>query len=332
MKKLLITGATGGLGRNAVSWALDRGIEVCATGRNAAVLDMLRAQGAFCRPADLSLLSDAELDSLVAGCDTVWHCAGLASPWGAYADFFRANVLASENLYRAAMRQQCQRFVFISSPSIYFDYTSRCGIPESFRPARYVNHYANTKAQAEERLTALADTSGAPQLVHLRPRALFGPYDQVLLPRLLALTSARNGYLPLPNGGNTLLDMTYIENVVHAMALASEAPVSSGSVFNVTNGEPVVLRDVLGALFKALGSEVKLGAMPYPLMAAAAYAAEAVSAITRREPTLTRYGVGALAFDMTLDISCAREQLGYAPVVSMEKAIELTAEWFNRHG
>lgn len=335
MKSVLVTGATGGLGRNAVTSLLQQGVEVRATGRNQKILAELKAQGATVCHADLVSSTSRELESLVQGCDTVWHCAAVAAPWGAYSDFFQTNVVASGRLYFAAMRAECKNFIAISSPSIYFDYTARTNIHETFRPKKFVNHYAQTKFRAELALNAMAERyspSESPRLVHLRPRAIFGPYDQVLFPRLMALVADRKGLLPLPNGGEAVLDLTYVENVLHAMTLASTAPVPSGSVFNITNGEPVVLRETLAELFGALGTDVRFKSIPYRALDVAARAAETISLVTRKEPSITRYGIGALAFDMTLDITRARQQLGYAPKVRMADAIALTADWIKRHG
>lgn len=328
MKQVLITGATGGLGRNAVDALLAQGIGVRATGRNSAVGDELRQQGAQFVACDLATMSPAQARALVTGCDTVWHCAALSSPWGAHSAFKAANVRATAVLAAAAQERSVHRFVHISTPALYFDFSHRYNVPESFRPAQFVNHYASTKAQAEQEV--LAQVSRGLHATILRPRAIFGPYDQVLLPRLLRILDEKNGRLILPKGGNTLLDLTYAGNVVQAMQLASTKPeMAAGGVFNITNGEPMRVRDVLEALFvQELGRPMEVHSAPYALLSTIARSMELVAAFTGREPSLTRYSLGALAFDMTLDISHARDVLGYQPKVSMAQAIVNTAQWF----
>jgi nucleoside-diphosphate-sugar epimerase len=273
-------------------------------------------------------MSSDQAHALVAGCDTVWHCAALSSPWGAYSAFKAANVEATAVLAEAALQGNVDRFVHISTPALYFDFTHRYNVPESFRPTRFVNHYAATKAQAEQEV--LAQVSRGLHATILRPRAIFGPYDQVLLPRLLRILDDKNGKLILPRGGNTLLDLTYAGNVVHAMQLASTKPnLSAGCVFNITNGVPVRVRDVLEALFeRQLGRPMQVRTAPYALMSTVARAMELAANFTGREPSLTRYSLGALAFDMTLDISRACEVLGYLPQVSMAQGVVNTAQWF----
>lgn len=334
MKSIFITGATGGLGLNAALWALRKGLPVHATGRKHSVLQFLQSQGAKVWRLDLANASEQEIQSAMRGCDTVWHCAALASPWGPFSDFYKTNVQPTARVYQAACTLAVARFVNISSPSIYFDYTARRDIPESFVASRYVNAYAETKAIAEQTLNNIALQSlTAPCLVHLRPRAIFGPYDQVLFPRLMQLVAQRNGVLPLPRGGSAVLDLTYVENVVHAMALASTTPVVSTSAYNVTNGEPVVLRDTLQELFlRQLGKPLTIKSMPYFLMDAAARASELIGLLKDKEPAITRYGIGVLAFDMTLDITKIKAELGYEPLVPMNRALQRTASWIAKNG
>lgn len=327
MKRVLVTGATGGLGRNAVEALLQQGVAVRATGRNQAVGAELQRLGAEFVARDLATMSSAQADMLVSGCDTVWHCAALSSPWGAYREFEAANVRATKALAAAAQENGVQRFVHISTPALYFDFTHRYNVAEAFRPTQFVNHYAATKAQAEHEVQGYA-ARGLHATI-LRPRAIFGAYDQVLLPRLLRILDDKKGRLILPRGGNTLLDLTYADNVVHAMQLAStKQDLSSGGVFNITNGEPWRVRDVLEALFvRELGRPMQVKSAPYGLLSAIARALELAGGVTGREPSLTRYSLGALAFDMTLDISHAREVLGYQPQIAMAEAIVNTAHW-----
>ena len=328
MKQVLVTGATGGLGRNAVESLRNQGIRVRATGRREIAGMHLTRLGADFVARDLSCMTESQAQALVAGCDTVWHCAALSSPWGTYGDFEAANIRATSVLAEAALQAWVRRFVHVSTPALYFDFAHRYNVPESFRPAQYVNHYAATKAEAER--IVLEQSRRGLHTTILRPRAIFGPYDQVLLPRLLRVLDQKGGRLVLPRGGDTVLDLTYAGNVSYAMQLAStNQTLPSGCTFNITNGQPVRVREVLEALFvQQLGRQMQIRSAPYFLLSGIASAMEAVAALTGEEPSLTRYSLGALAFDMTLDISHARNVLGYEPQFSMEQGVVKTAQWF----
>ncbi|PVF10805.1 hypothetical protein DBO95_28175, partial [Yersinia pestis] len=86
----------------------------------------------------------------------------------------------------------------------------------------------------------------------LRPQGLFGPHDKVMLPRLLHMIK-HYGTLLLPRGGDALVDMTYLENAVHAMWLATQSQKTlSGRAYNITNQQPRPLRTIVQQLLDAL--------------------------------------------------------------------------------
>jgi nucleoside-diphosphate-sugar epimerase len=332
--RILVTGATGGLGRNAVRILLERGVQVRATGRNRNVGQALSDEGAQFVACDLASCTQGEVLALTEGIDAVWHCAALSSPWGAEKNFFAANVDATRKLLEAAGASGVASFIHISTPAIYFDYTNRVDVPESFRPAAFVNAYARTKALAETEVQGAVQRYPAMRCIVLRPRAIFGPHDQVLMPRLARVLRARGGSLPLPRGGAARIDVTYVDNVVHAMWLATtNAGLASGSAYNVTNQESAQLGDILQRLFgDALGRPFRIVALPYPLMAALARVMQALACVSGKEPALTAYSVGAIGFDMTLDNTLARQQLAYFPPVSLDEGIRRTANWMRDHG
>lgn len=334
MKRILVTGATGGLGRNAVSALLAKGVAVRATGRNLAVGAELAAAGAQFIALDLATASPLAVDALMEDVDAVWHCAALSSPWGPLADFEAANVRATDYLLGAAGRLGIERFIHISTPAIYFDFQDHWDVKEDYRPAAYVNAYAATKAQAEELVQKAVGLFPAMRCVILRPRAIFGPHDQVLIPRLSRVLAERGGTLPLARGGRVTLDLTYVDNVVHAMWLATEtATPVSGEAFNISNHEPAQLGEVLRELFeRELGRPFAIRSLPYPILAFAARCMEYFARRSGREPALTAYSAGAISFDMTLDTTRARERLGYRPPVPLAEGLRRTAAWMREHG
>lgn len=327
--KYLVTGATSGLGRNAAEWLLAAGHRVHASGRDLTAGAALAARGAEFVPLDLALASPESCAALVDGVDAIWHCAAKSSPWGDVADFFAANVTATQKLAEAAGSRGLPRFVQVSTPSIYFDFRHRHEVAEDFRAARFANAYAASKFAAEQIIRNLAARHPATRYTMLRPRALFGPHDRVILPRLLRQIERDGGVLRLPRGGAAVLDLTYVGNVVHALQLATTQPqLPAAAVYNITNHEPGRLIDLLDRLLREeMGLAYRLQALPYPLLHGVAAGMEALARLTGREPPLTRYSVGAVNFDMTLDNRRAIAELGYHPPITLAEGIRRTATW-----
>lgn len=330
--KVLVTGATCGLGRNAVEYLRRQGIKVIATGNNPAMGALLTKLGAEFIHADLTNLVSSQAKAMLADVDTLWHCSSFTSPWGTEQAFELANVRATRRLGEWAAAYGVENFIHISSPAIYFDYHHHRNIQEDFRPARFANEFARSKAAGEEVIQQLALSNPQTHFTILRPQGLFGPHDTVMLPRLLQMIKYY-GTLLLPRGGDALVDMTYLENAVHAMWQATQSQNTlSGRAYNITNQQPRPLRTIALHLLEELGMTCRIRSVPYPMMDIMTRAMEKLGNKAEKEPVLTHYGVAKLNFDLTLDTQRAELELGYRPIVSLDEGIIRTARWLKEHG
>lgn len=332
--RFLVTGATSGLGRNAVEWLLQNGHHVHATGRDQQIGNILIELGAKFTALDLTTATEQEYKALLTECDMVWHCAALSSPWGKYKSFYQANVQITSRLASYAGMLGIKRFIHVSTPSIYFDFKSHTDIPEDYLAKRFANHYAATKYEAEQIIQQQVKHFPNTTYIIIRPRGLFGPHDRVIIPRVLAQIKRTSGILHLPAGGKAYVDLTFVLNVVYALFLASHnMSLQSGEVFNITNQQPCHLNQVLEQLLKhKLQITYKIRPLPYPLLYTIAGVLELAASLTKREPALTRYSIGALYFDMTLSQQKAIERLGYTPRYNLTEAIDITANWLKQNG
>jgi nucleoside-diphosphate-sugar epimerase len=312
MRRILVTGATGGLGQAVVREAVERGAQVLATGRDAATGARLQALGAQFALCDLTA-PDAELTGLAEGCNSMIHAAALSATWGREADFEAANVTATRSLLSAARTAKVDRFVFVSSPSIVARLADQTGIVGDAKPAaRPLNAYARTKLAAE-RLVLTASSEGFATCA-IRPRALVGDGDRVILPRLAAL--ARRALMPLPRGGRSLIELTDLRDAAWAICeTEAQAPALAGRAINVSGGQPIAVRDLALQLAEALGEQPRLISLPIALARPLASLAEIIACLTGadEEPVLTRYTLATLAFSQTFDLAPARRLLGYTP-------------------
>lgn len=103
---------------------------------------------------------------------------------GHAAGFRSANVRATRRLGEWSVAWGVRNFVHISSPSLYFDYHHHRDIQEDFRPHRFANEFARSKAASEEVINLLAQANPHTRFTILRPQSLFGPHDKVFIPRL----------------------------------------------------------------------------------------------------------------------------------------------------
>ncbi len=323
-RRVLVTGATGFLG-GAVAQALhSAGQPALGHGRSAQAARDLQREGI---DVMLAPLEDRDavarlFDDAAGEVGAVVHCAAKSAPFGPRAAFVRANVDGTRNLLEASARANVSRFVHISSPSIYCAGAALQAVREDAPlPKRPINHYAGSKREAEA-LVLAAHAAGLPSII-LRPRAIYGPGDNALFPRLL--TALRAGKLPTIGAGTNRIDLTFIDDAVQSVRLALTASDPClGRAFNITSGEAAPLWELIATLCERLDLAPPSRHVPRGAARKVAAVAEAWHRLLRRkgEPALTRYSVDSLSLDATLDISAARRDLGYEPEVSVAEGVE----------
>lgn len=321
---ILITGATGFLGGYLVK-RLTKEYRVLALGRNRERGEELQKLGAeFC----LGDFTDRKT------CETyfqdvryVIHAGALSTVWGKWEDFYRTNVAGTALVAELCLENGVERLVYISSPSIYTEKHDRYGIREEQAPEQNnLNFYIKSKLMAERVLGKMHEKGLG--TVILRPRGLIGIGDTSLVPRLLR-ANGRVG-IPLMREGRITVDLTSVENVAQACHLALTAPEADGKVFNITNGEPMEFRTLLERFLAAIGKQPNYRRLPFKAVYGTAGAFEwgYRTLCLPGEPPLTKYTVCTLAFSQTMDISRAREILGYEPEKSLMESIEEYGRWW----
>jgi nucleoside-diphosphate-sugar epimerase len=324
--KILLTGATGFLGYRTLEKLIDIDsvAEIIATGRTLKESHKVNHSKVNYKLGDLNM--PQFINKLMNGVDCVIHVAALSSPWGKREAFVAANVTTQKNLIQAAKKNSIWRYIYISTPSMYFELNDKFNIKESDPlPRKYINAYAETKRLAEIEL----ENAGIPYVI-LRPRALTGRGDTVIMPRLIRAYD--EGRLKLIGDGENMADLTSVANVADAIVLALSTEKGINQTYNISNGAPVKLWDSIATVLDKLGKTPPSRRVPFGIVKIIAKVMEIKSKMTNtKEPALTVYGVGILAKSMTMDISKAKNLLGYQPNVTTEEAIEEFVNWYIEH-
>ena len=183
MKKVLVTGATGFLGKYVVEELSQQGYQVRAFGRNRKVGQSLENSLVSFFQGDLTKQED--LARACQGMDMVVHAGALSTVWGPWEDFYQTNVLGTKYVLEACRETGIQRLVYVSSPSIYAAPRDQIAIKECDAPQENkLNNYIRSKLASEK---LFKDYPDVPSII-LRPRGLFGIGDTSILPRVLKLS------------------------------------------------------------------------------------------------------------------------------------------------
>lgn len=326
MKKVLVTGATGFLGKYVVEELVEHGYQVRAFGRNRAIGQSLVNASVTFIQGDLT--NQEDLTKACQEMDMVVHAGALSTVWGPWEDFYQTNVLGTKYILETCREAKIERLVYVSSPSIYAAPRDQLDIKESDAPQENrLNNYIRSKLASEKLFKDYPDVSS----VILRPRGLFGIGDTSILPRVLNL-SQKIG-IPLIGDGRQLMDMTCVENVALAIRLALETPQAAGEVYNITNGEPRAFRNLIEETLRGLGYPIRYRKIPAPLVSAISSSLEFIykNLKLKGEPALTRYTYYLLRYSQTLDISKAERDLGYRPKITISEGIEQYVQDYRKH-
>lgn len=315
--KILITGASGFVGGRFLQRFRDRGdVELLGVGRRALDLPDYRS-------IDLSQPNALDATLRAFAPDVVIHAAALASPFAPRREYLRHNVEATRHTLDSCRAHGAPKFVYISSSSVHYRPCDQLGIREDdpIGPD-FANVYAETKAAGE---TLVRGYEGAWTI--LRPRAVFGPGDTVLFPRLLA--AAKRGKLPriVRDGPPAMGDLIGVDALTDYMLRAAQRPEAVGA-FNLSHGEPVAMQDFLADVFRRLDLPPPARRVGYRTAHTAAFFAETLWSLLRLrgEPPVTRFGVDVLCFSKTFDIAKAQSVLG-EPSQTLAQAIDEFVAW-----
>ena len=321
--KILVTGATGFLGSRLIEKlnSLNYINEIIATGRKLRRTHIVESQKIKYILGDLS--DKVFVNQITSEVDILINCASLSSPWGTYLDFEKANIHTQINLIEACKTNKVKKIIYISSPGVYYEFKDIIGISEKDPlPKTFVNHYAKTKFLAEE----LLKSSKLPYVI-LRPKAIIGRGDQVIVPRLIKAYDEQK--LKIVGNGKNLIDLTPVSNVVDAIILAINNDKAINQTFNLSNGKPVKLWDVVNYVLKKLDRSIVTKKVPFWIAYIVSHLYELNSKVFNTgEPATTRYSIGVLAKSFTLNIQKANNVLKYVPNQTTEEAIEEFLKWY----
>lgn len=320
--KILVTGATGFVGRPAVT-------ELRARGHTLVLLD----QKAPATPDANFHLGDvrdaALLDELVRGCDAVLHLAAAHHDFGIAAETYHdVNVTATEQLIAAMSAAGVRNIAFLSSAAVY---GATGGVRTEATPPAPVTPYGTTKLQAEHVLAAWAARDPARAVLVIRPTVVFGPGNYANMYTLIR--QIERGRFAFVGTGTNRKSLAYVGNLVDALLARWPEPVRPGvQTINYADLPDLSSREIAEAIYRALGVPRPGWSIPMPLARLAALPFDLLTAVTGRDVGLSSARLAKFAEAETRLASDVLAAEGYVPRVPLTDAIAEMVEWYQREG
>lgn len=325
--RILVTGGTGFTGSHLTRRLLEKGHDVVVLDNKPGLFhDELKDMGA---EIYLGSVADRDMaDKVTQGCDVVHHLAAafrqVNLPKQIYWD---VNVEGTRYLLDAALKYGVQKFVYCSTCGVHGNVEKiPSGEDAAIAPADY---YQYTKWEGERIIPEFVEKGLS--VVTLRPAAIYGPGDPERFS--IIFKRAKRGQFLMCGSGKTFYHPLYIDNLVDAFELAAASDKCKGEAYLIADEYYYSLNDLVTAVGKAMGIDVKIQHVPFgPVWTVALLTEIAYKPLIGIDPPLFRRRVDWFRQNRGFDISKAKQELGYQPRVGLAEGLANTAAWYKEHG
>ena len=224
MTRVLVTGASGGLGQHMLRYlSRQKNLEVKVLVHHSPVTP------ANCTTVDGDLLDSASLVQATSGVDVVAHLAALTHS-NSPEDYFRVNVDGTKNLLDACAINRVKRFIHISSRAVH---------PKG-------GSYSESKLRGEE----LVRKSGLEWVV-FRPAEVFGPGSPDAVNKVIQWIQS-SPVVPVIGNGTYMLSPAYVDDVVAAIGESIISPEQDGRILILSGPEDMAFSELIDRICRFL--------------------------------------------------------------------------------
>jgi len=302
MKRALVTGCSGFIGRRLCEKLVAEGFYVVGMGRHT-------VDGPWQEFIQYDLKERASV-SIPADIDTVFHLAGkahaMSSDWRKERRYFQVNISGTRKLLEAARLAGVRRFVYFSSIKATGEAT--VGVVDESDLSPPVSMYGRSKRKAEQ---LVLEGGYVPEPVVLRPTMVYGPFALGNLPMMIRAVD--RGYFPLlPDTGNTR-SMVHVDDVAQAALLAATRVEAIGQIYILTDGCPYSVRQIHTWICESLGKDMPVQEPPMGLVRLLARVGDALGGLIGRSFRFDSQVLERLTGAACYDSSKIQRELGFVP-------------------
>jgi len=308
MSKILVTGATGFIGRSLVPALLLNGHDVrCTVSQK---VNWLQTEQVIINKLELQ----SDWTDMLKDVDIVIHLAArvhiMKENVGASLDeYCNVNSIATKNLAEQAAQSGVKRFIFLSSIKVNGESTDEPFTEESLVAPD--DPYALSKLYAEQHLQSISKSTGM-EIVILRPPLVFGPGVKANFLKMLQLV---NKGWPLPFGKvNNKRNFVYIDNLISAICTVAIEPNAANQIYLVADDDYWSLSQLLGTIACEMKVNLRLYAVPGTTFLLKLFG---LSNMNKR-----LYG------SLEVSNNKLKSHLGWCPPVTSAEGLAKTVKWY----
>lgn len=313
--KIFITGASGFIG-SSVARLLSNQHQFYAMARSEKAIEKVKELGAIPVHCDLLSITAQHLQ----GCDLIIHAAAFTKEWGTREEFWTSTVQGTGHLIDVAKEAGVKRFIHISTEAILFTGHDLNDIDETYPyPAHSKFLYSESKLEAEK-LVLNANSDGVFETSVIRPRLVWGPGDETVLPVLINMIKQKK--FMWVNGGSNVTSTTHIYNLVEGIRCLMNNW-KSGQVYFITDGEIHTYREFLTKYLSTQKVTPPDKNISKGMIRTLADITEFIWKTfgLKTTPPITRLPAYMLSSNFTISHQKASREINYKPVIHFEEAM-----------
>lgn len=323
--KILVTGATGFLGKRVVEILVQKGYPVRALARKLSNIEKLKKLNVEIYFGDVASIES--LKPVFEGIDFVIHAA--ADTAGTEEDGQISTIQGTKNIVNLCEQFKIKKLVYISSCNVYgvADYRTEQIVTEESSLERFPikrGPYTYSKLKAEE-IVREAMEKRIVTIVCLRPGTIFGPGGEIFTP-MMGFGFGQKLFAII-GGGKFVLPLVYIDNLVEAILAAINNEAVAGGIFNVVDTDKLTKKDYVELLLKRLYPHAYYIYIPYGVLYSIVFIQEVMFKILKRNPFLTRYRLKSSQKSIIYDASRVKNELRWNPLISCKEGLRRVFEY-----
>jgi nucleoside-diphosphate-sugar epimerase len=312
---ILITGATGFIGRYLTA-TLSRTYSVRCLVRKTSDIKELRDLNVDIVYGDL--LNKDSLGSPLDGIDLVYHLAGEVYS-RKKEDYYRGNVLATQNLLDAYEGKGSKRIIFLSSIGVYKPATKETLLTEESECVP-ITCYGKTKLNAE----GLIKKCRIPWVI-VRAPIIYGPHQPSVVNRIF-LDAFNKRKIYIVGKGENPRSLCFIGNLVDGLSLLASKPDTSGKTYILSDNSPYAFDEIITTISAAIGQKIRVVHLP-GFLADISWQLYNLMGTLFNLYLIELYAIKTMQLNWGCDITKVKKEIGYNPSVTLEMGIKSTMDW-----
>ena len=307
--KILLTGASGRIGRHLVDALLKDGedVRVLIKGK------MIEFENVETFYGDL--LDIESLKKAVNGVDVIYHLAAITDYLAPKDLMWKVNVLGTRNLLEVS---KGKKIIYLSTTAVMGKKLKEMPANEN-TPCHPSNYYGKTKLEAEK----LVKENGG---IIIRSADVIGPDSFV---NDVVISKLEEGKLPFIGDGKNFIHYIHINDLIQALLLAKKIG-KPGEVYIIAGKDVRTQKDCWDLICKYLNVPPPTKSVSASLAMIQAYSKLLKFKINKRQPSLIPEYIEKITANRTFDISKARKELGFDPKISYEEAAKEMVEEYKK--